>query len=63
MASIKKTLRAARVLHIALFVMVVIDVDVSYRLAPIQKQIPPILVYAITFVALNEIGVAAFLRN
>jgi len=63
MASIKKTLRAARVLHIALFGMVVIDFDVSYRLAPIQKQIPPILVYAITFVALNEIGVAAFLRN
>ena len=63
MASIKKTLRAARVLHIALFVMVVIDFDVSYRLAPIQKQIPPILVYAITFVGLNEVGVAAFLRN
>jgi hypothetical protein len=63
MTSIKKTLRAARVLHVALLVMVVIDFDASYRLAPIQNQISPIIVYAIAFVCLNDIGVAAFLRS
>ena len=63
MTSIKKALRVARVLHVALIVMVVIEFDVSYRLAPIQNQISPIIVYAITFVCLNDIGVAAFLRN
>jgi len=63
MTSIKKALRVARVLHVALLVMVVIEFDVSYRLASIQNQILPILVYAITFVCLNDIGVAAFLRN
>ena len=46
-----------------LLVMVVIDFDASYRLAPIQNQISPIMVYAITFVCLNDIGVAAFLRR
>ena|ERR1700693_1940460 len=63
MTSIKKTLRAARVLHVALLVMVLVDFDVSYRLAPIQNQISPIMVYAITFVCLNDIGVAVFLRS
>jgi hypothetical protein len=63
MTSIKKTLRAARVLHVALLVMVVVDFDVSYRFAPIQNQISPIMVYAITFVCLNDIGVAVFLRS
>jgi hypothetical protein len=63
MTSIKKALRVARVLHVALIVMVVIEFDVSYRLAPIQNQISPIIVYAITFVCLNDIGVAAFLRT
>ncbi len=63
MTSIKKPLRVARVLHVALLVMVVVDFDISYRFAPIQNQISPILVYAITFVGLNEIGVAAFLRS
>ena len=43
--------------------MVVIEFDVSYRLAPIQNQTSPILVYAITFVCLNDIGAAAFLRS
>jgi hypothetical protein len=62
-SDIKKTLRAARVLHIALLVMVLVDFDVSYRLAPIQNQISPIMVYAIAFVCLNDIGVAAFLRR
>ena len=62
-SDIKKALRAARVLHVALLVVVVIDFDVSYRLAPIQNQISPIMVYAITFVCLNDIGVAAFLRR
>ena len=59
MTSIKKPLRVARVLHVALLVMVVVDFDISYRFAPIQNQISPILVYAIAFVGLNEIGVAA----
>jgi hypothetical protein len=63
MTSIKKTLRAARVLHVALLVMVAIDLDVSYRLAPIQNQISSVMIYAITFVCLNDIGVAAFLRS
>ena len=63
MTSIKKALRVARVLHVALIVMVVIEFDVSYRLAPIQNQISPIIVYAITFVCLNDVGVAAFLRR
>ena len=63
MTSITKALRVARALHVALLVMVVIEFDVSYRLAPIPNQILPILVYAITFVCLNDIGVAAFLRN
>jgi len=63
MTSIKKALRVARVLHVALLVMVVIEFDVSYRLAPIQNQISPIIVYAITFVCLNDVGVAAFLRR
>jgi F0F1-type ATP synthase membrane subunit c/vacuolar-type H+-ATPase subunit K len=43
--------------------MVLVDFDVSYRLAPIQNQISPIMVYAILFVCLNDIGVAAFLRR
>jgi hypothetical protein len=63
MTSIKKALRVARVLHVALIVMAVIEFDVSYRLAPIQNQISPIIVYAITFVCLNDVGVAAFLRR
>jgi hypothetical protein len=63
MTSIKKALRVARVLHVALIVMVVIEFDVSYRLAPIQNQISPIIVYAITFVCLNDVGVAGFLRR
>ena len=63
MTSIKKTLRVARVLHIALLVMVGIDFDASYRVAPIQNQISPIMVYAIAFVCLNDIGVATFLRR
>jgi hypothetical protein len=63
MTSIKKTLRATRILHVALLLMVVIDFDVSYRLAPIQNQIAPVIVYAIIFVCLNDIGVAVFLRS
>jgi len=63
MTSIKKTLRVTRVLQVALLVMVVINFDASYRVAPTQNQISPILVYAITFFCLNDIGVAAFLRN
>jgi hypothetical protein len=63
MTPIEKTLRTARVLHVALLVMVLLYVDVSYRLSPVQNQISPILVYAISFVCLNVIGVAAFLRR
>jgi hypothetical protein len=63
MTSIKKTLRAARVLHVALLVMVLVDFDVSYRLAPTQNQISPIMVYGIAFVCLSDIGVAVFLRS
>ncbi len=63
MTSIKKTLRVARVLHVGLLAMVVVDFDASYRFAPTQNQTSPIMVYAVTFVCLNVIGAAAFLRN
>ena len=64
MTSIEKNLRTARVLHIALLVMVAVAFDVSYRLLPpIQSQASPILVYVVIFCCLNDIAVAGVLRS
>lgn len=63
MTSVEKNLRAARVLHVALLLMVVVAFDESRRLTPIQGQASLIVVCAFSFVCLNDIVVATFLRR
>ena len=63
MTPIQRTLRTARFVHIALLLMVVLDLAAAYSVRPAQNQISPIMVYAIVFVCLNDVGLAAFLRT
>ena len=63
MDPIQKTLRTARIIHVILLGMAVICFHACYRYAPMEHQISPVLVSAIAFVSLNDLGVAVFLRK
>ena len=52
-----------RIIHLVLLGMVAICFYTCYRDAPVEHQISPVLVSAIAFVCLNDLGVAIFLRN
>jgi hypothetical protein len=63
MTPIQRTLRTARLVHIGLLLWVLFALDAGYRVKPFQNQISPIMVYAITFVCLNDIGLAGVYRS
>ena len=63
MTPIKRALRTERFVHIGLLLMVVLALDTAYRVKPHHNRISPIMVYAIAFVCLNNIGLAGFFRS
>src|SRR5262249_13082574 len=63
MNPIRSTLRTTRILYVVLLGLVAISFYTCYRQAPVERPISPVLVAAVAFVCLNDLGVAVFLRH
>jgi len=63
MNPIRSTLRTTRILYVVLLGLVAICFYTCYRQAPVERPISPVLVAAVAFVCLNDLGVAVFLRH
>ena len=62
MNPIGSTLRTTRILYLLLLGMVAVSFYACYRHAPAERPISPVVVAAMAFVCVNDLGVAVFLR-